>query len=1436
MYPNEARLREMTYGVHVYYDIEVICTELDENGDEKQLPMFVLPMLSIGILPIMLHSKLCVLNQFDKMTRFSFGECKNDPGGYFIIEGNERVVISQEQFANNIINVSINSDAIVEHSHTCSVRSISEDPSKPRYKLQMHLVRPSLRYSNQNIVVDIPLVKSKIPLFILMRALGIVSDKEILQYCILDLKTNAHLLDEFVPSIHDAGMVYEQIVALRFIASYTKTKTIQETLFILSDYLLPHIGVMNFQAKAYYLGHMAYRLIRVVKGIDHPIDRDSFQNKRVDTTGSMLYSLYSDYYNEMLKEFRGNMDKEYNYHEALYQSSLVTFSKMFVEKYQDLFSSQIIQEGVLAGFKGSWGIRNRKVMGVSQILERKSFNLVLSLLRKTNINIDASTKIVAPRLVHTSQWGYIDPYDSPDGGHVGLHKYMATGCIITPKINIKHVLAWMDSHFDLIHTEDCMSTDFLQYFKLFINGTLIGVITTHIVQAIRRIRLYRRSGLIPIYINLNVDYRLREFHINVDGGRMARYIYHLDEHGQPQYQKIKLIKEHIMKGEFEFSQVMSGFAKKKIENFNYEHTHFYQFSDLYSYDAGFDLLKNQSYMTTRRDKHRHKKSKTVDRDRNDKEIQTGGTSVLDDLPPMTDEEQWLSTHCGIVELLDCAESELCYIAMSESQLQDENQYTHLEIHPSLCYSIMVNQIVFMENNFGVRNSYTPGQTKQAISMYHTNFHNRMDTSTVLTYGQTPLIKSRYYDYVTKCEHPYGENIILAVMIYSGYNVEDALILNEASVKRGMFNLTYFTTSKAMEIFSLDKKKKTSDLYFKNILKHNVKNLKKKYDYSYLDENGIIPENTQIDDRTVLIGCAREDAANPGQYIDESVTTHKEQEGFVDKVFLSKTTTGARIAKVRLRENRPPIVGDKFVSRCANKGTVGIIVKEEDMPFTKDGVRPDIIINPSSFPTRKTVGQMIETLIGKVCANYGYYSDCTMCESDPMNHEIFGRELNKMGMNGHGMEVLYNGMTGEQIEANIFIGPTYYMRLKQMVKDKINYRTKGPREMHTRQTAHGRAHDGGLRIGEMERDALIGHGASFFLYESMMKRGDEFKMAICNKTGSIAAYNPKKRIYLSPNHDGPLQFSFDENKQSSDSVKLSHVSTLEHSFSIVNVPYCFKLLMQELASMNVNMRIVTDKNIDQLKSLSYSNQSSLKNSHAETQENSRISLNDPIPNVESTHNDELQEISTDDLLSSIQNEEKNSLEQQVKRKMNQQEKQVQVADSLRQAQAMQENEQNSEESTNDVNKPDLEEVQLDIADYDKGESIKLKPQSDDEDDDEDDKPPASPRAKIGGWYMQDGGYVSALDSKIKRKQEPSKPPEGWIVGGGYELGGLPGYIRTDEKKQGMIGGNMDNKLMDVIDNLGDGSGFQNDEIMPDTLMKTAWNTIHNEMLSKISKQS
>ena len=1091
------------------------------------------------------------------------GECKNDYGGYFIIDGKEKCIVSQEKFADNMLYV--RKDVNELYSASADIRSVSEDTSKPTRTMSVRMVAPTPTLSNSQIVVIVPNVRKPIPLFIMMRALGIESDKDIIEHCLLDMETYSSYIELFIPSIHDANKFFNQEVALKFIATFTKGKTIPHALEILSNYFLPHIGVMNFKNKAYFLGHMVREMLRVYTDIVKPTDRDSFRFKRVETPGILLSDLFNEYYSLQVKNIFQKIDKEYYYKQAVYQSDFIS---LIESNSNEIFSDRVLETGIKKAFKGNWGAEaHTKREGVVQDLNRLSYNSAVSQLRKLNLAIDASAKITGPLLLHSSQWGVIDPVDTPDGGNVGLHKHLSLGAFITRSCSSYNIIRWLRRYSKMMLLTENTPSLLSNSCKIFVNGNWVGVVSNP-TETLHTLKQYRRSALMSIYASFNWDIPNNILYIYTDGGRLCRPVFYVD-HEEPSYNRKEII-EKLRSNNFTWNQLISGFAEKK---------HSFSLDDCYNVYTTKELYG------------------------------------IDDV-------ELLEQTKSVIEYIDVSEEESSLISHSNEHFNDKmstvnkERFTHIEIHPSLLLGVMGNQVVFPENNQLPRDLFACGQMKQAVSLYHSNFPVRIDKmGVVLNNGQMPLVKSRYLEKINNEEHPYGENVIVGIMCYSGYNVEDAILINKGSVKRGLFRTTYFNM---YETFEEQTKVGNSnvDSKFANIENENVVGLKPGYDYGALDESGMVKENTLVDDKTVLIGKVTTNLDTPEVSTDSSVFPKKGQLGYVDKTFITEGEEGKRIAKVRIRHERVPNIGDKFCSRCGQKGTIGLLVPEEDMPFTEDGIRPDIIVNPHALPSRMTIGQLVETLMGTACSIYGGFGDCTAFMNKGPKHKQFGDILRRVGLHSTGNQLLYNGFTGEQLEADIFFGPTYYMRLKHMVKDKINYRARGPRTLLTRQTVQGRANDGGLRVGEMERDGILGHGASAFLQESMLVRGDEYYMAICNTTGMTAIYNDSYNLFLSPYSDGPIRFEGTLDGK----LQIDNVSKYGRSFSVLRVPYAFKLLLQELQTMNIQMRIITENNIDQLTSMSFSdNVVKLLGSDITTREVmnqvNEINRNDKIKNVE-----------------------------------------------------------------------------------------------------------------------------------------------------------------------------------------------------------------------------
>lgn len=486
----------------------------------------------------------------------------------------------------------------------------------------------------------------------------------------------------------------------------------------------------------------------------------------------------------------------------------------------------------------------------------------------------------------------------------------------------------------------------------------------------------------------------------------------------------------------------------------------------------------------------------------------------------------------------------------------------------ICASI----IPFPDHNQSPRNTYQSAMGKQAMGVYASNFLVRMDTmASVLYYPQKPLVPTRAMTYMRFKELPAGMNAIVAIQVYTGYNQEDSLIMNHSSVDRGFFRSVFYrcyvehedkvpldisqaavTNSAASSVLKLG----ANVCRFEKPSTANCTGLKQQ-DYNKLDVDGLVAPGVPVSGQDILIGkTVTLQPPPPGvastrpariDRKDASVSMRPQETGVVDRVMLSTDKDGQRMTKVRVRSVRLPQVGDKFASRHGQKGTVGMLYRQEDMPFTQAGLTPDIIVNPHAIPSRMTVGHLIECLLGKVGVHKGFDGDGTPFTD--VTVDKLGRLLHGIGYQRSGNEVMYNGHTGRRLEAQIFLGPTYYQRLKHMVDDKIHSRARGPVTLLTRQPMEGRSKEGGLRFGEMERDCIIAHGTANLLQERLFLNSDAYRIHVCDRCGLIAIANLR-------------------------TMSFKCAACESNRLSQVFIPYACKLMFQELMAMQIAPRLVT----------------------------------------------------------------------------------------------------------------------------------------------------------------------------------------------------------------------------------------------------------------------
>jgi DNA-directed RNA polymerase II subunit RPB2 len=1178
MFPNEARLRNMNYSMSIHYDLDVEFLEYNViRGEYKQIgSLLTYDNILLGRFPIMVQSKFCLLWGMPRDTRFAMGECRNDLGGYFIIEGKEKTIVPQESRAVNTVYVERGIANTDKYATQVIFTSVSEDTSKPIRNLYIQLVAPIVSettgniHENGNILVEIPNVRKPIPVMIVFRALGIITDKAIIETCLLDMNKYADLIVHFRSSIYDASNIMTQKLALQYIAQFCKPKNTTYVLSILCDNLFPHIGEKTFIEKAYFLGYLIFRLLMVHSGMEEPTNRDNLKNKRIELIGPLLYQMFRDYHKIQMKAMRVEFEKRLGIftNEKKYET-VDEIRKVIDDNYAEVvklsnLKDANINDGFKRAFKGNWGaLEHTKKVGIVQDLNRLSFNGTMSHLRKITLPMDDTLKLAEPRKLQSSHWGFFDPIDTPDGSNIGVHKTIPITTLVSNGFSREPIINWLRVQASLKGVVECGIQELAKMTKVFVNGYWCGNLTQPL-DTIRKFKLYRRNGLIPPLTSIAFDYDTNIINVQTDSGRLCRPIFYRDDYTKAFF--------------FDAADMDNPLMTKETLKWN----------KLIGCEDGFNSVITHPFNGSA------------------KEEQAANANVRSSF----------HKNKGIIDYIDASETENTLIAVDAKSVLPI--HTHLDIHPSLTLGLMCNLIPFPENSPPNRNCFSCGQSKQAVSIYSTQFQNRMDKSAlVLNYGQTPLLKTRYLDFICREENPYGVNAIVAIMSHTGYNMEDSIIINEGALKRGLFQTTYMTTYETHE-----EKPGVGQSKMSVFINPTIRGQKRDYDYTVLDDYGIIPENTVVHDKMILVGVS---SANPLMPLSEpkdiSLVPKKGQQGSVNKTFITDGEEGERIAKVRICDIRTPTFGDKFASRLGQKGVIGLVMPEEDMPFTADGMRPDMIINPHAIPTRMTIGQLVECIMGKACSVLGGYADSTAFSAEGAKFEEFGRALTEIGgFHSSGNEIMFNGMTGQQIDMEIFIGPTYYMRLKHMVKDKINYRERGPMNKLTRQPVGGRANDGGLRIGEMERDVLISHGITNFLRESMMERGDAYEMPICNTTGTIMSLNRKRGVAVSPMADGPLEFVPTEDLQHV--VLKKTAKEKANDFSVVSLPYCAKLFLQEMGTLGLGIRIITEKSVPFLDSLSFSdNIYKLKNidpmDGAETSANKETIVNKLLKNESAT---------------------------------------------------------------------------------------------------------------------------------------------------------------------------------------------------------------------------
>jgi len=1124
LFPNEARLRNLTYASTILLDVKIKITrkvKTDKGIDiiqEADIDLHVdketgldnrIPLCKI---PIMLHSRYCLLH--NKPTEFlqEVGECIYDYGGYFVVDGSEKILVTKQEQAFNTLYIT-NKDKDPKIKQFASMTSLSPTTRMAKY------IEFAVDRQTNCIHVNLPFVRLPVPIFVLFRAMGVQSDKDIIRLIFPDPDSaEAQMLTPLLyPSIEEAVPFTDAPSAINYIKSLTKQFSIAHILDILQNQIFLHIEDKP-GARVTFLADCIRSILRVNAGIDQPTNRDDIRNQRCLTSGFELQMLFQGIYTLWLKTVALNIDKEYNYKADIYRDA--NFKNIFLsanENTRYLFSPQQMNDALTKAFKGRWGTGiGEEKKGVLQALSRLSYHDFLSHCRRAVLEFDTGMKLPGPRRLNPSQYGYFCTSETPTGASIGITKNLSILTKISIGSDPRPLQTWLFTRGQVIPCSEVNEDSRRGSVPVYLNGGILGY-TQRPLDLLEILKLFKWTGCLPAYTGIGFSIEKRRLFLYLDEGRPLRPLIHLGSGGKIPYDKLDATNDWR-------TLVMGTFEPTKQRQIN---------------TTGFlDPLGSKSN------------------------------------PSFEDYSTLLTPYIGCIEYIDPYEHNETYIANFPDYIVKET--SHLEIHPSTILGLMTNMIPFANHNQSPRNQLSCSQSKQGISIYSTKYMARYDNQVhVLCYPEAPLVRTVYYDYVADGNIGYGNNLILAIGSFTGYNQDDGIVMNKDAIDRGMFRSMCYRSYEAYEEDDEKSGAKTRIANPKDIA--GWTNLKPGLDYRKLDKDGIIKVGEYVDQDTVLV--ARYIMSRSGTYADVSVTPQVWTRGRVERVVVTVNNNNMRLIKIRVVNDRIPELGDKFSNRHGQKGTIGMKINGVDMPRTVDGLVPDMIMNPHAIPSRMTIAQMLETLFGKAATQLGAIANATSFMNDGDPSEAIGGVLEKLGFERYGNEILYDGTTGVQIPSAIFIGQCYTMRLKHLVEDKWNARAEGRREQRTHQPTGGRGNEGGLRIGEMEVEAILGHGTSMFLHESLMKRSDGTSFIVCNGCGTIPIYNEKDNFYLCPLCDGPIDYA------GTGANELEPIPPTKRSlttYSKVEMPYVVKLLEQELATyLNIGMRYLTTKNTQTL---------------------------------------------------------------------------------------------------------------------------------------------------------------------------------------------------------------------------------------------------------------
>jgi DNA-directed RNA polymerase subunit B len=1034
--PMEARLRNVTYASPIMLEASVV-----EDGKILESRY-----IHIGDMPVMVRSNACILHNLSEQKLVEHGEDPNDPGGYFIINGSERVIVGLEDLSYNKIIV----DRETVGGNTVFKAKVYSSIVGYRAKLELIMKNDGL------IVAKIPGSPVDIPVVTLMRALGLESDRDIAASVSLVDDIQDELEGSFeksgdVPTAKDA-IVY---ISKRIAPGMLEEFQIKRAETLLDWGLLPHLGKHpdNRKEKALFLGEATCKLIELKLGWIATDDKDHYGNKVIKFAGQMLADLFRTAFRNLVRDMKYQLERSgqkrgINAVAAAVRPGIVT------DKMNNAIAT------------GNWG---RGRVGVTQLLDRTNYLSTISHLRRIQSPLSRSQPNFEARDLHATHFGRICPSETPEGSNCGLVKNLALSAIISVNVPSEDII---EKLYDLGVTYVSDAKDELKKegTRVFVDGRLIGYFKDG-QKLVDSLRDLRRNFKIHPHVGIflyqsSFEGSTKRLYVNCNAGRVLRPLIVIKDN------KVLLTQELIDK------------VNKKFLSWT-------------------DLL-----------------------------------------------------HMGIIELVDANEEENSYIAIDETDIK---KHTHMEVFPSAILGAGASIIPYPEHNQSPRNTYESAMAKQSLG-FSTPL---MNASTyvrqhLMLYPQTPIVNTKAMNLLGLEDRPAGQNCVVAVLPFDGYNIEDAIVLSKSSIDRGLGRTFFY------RIYEAEAKQYPGgmrDNFEIPTAEGNIRGFRGDKAYRLLEEDGVIATESTAQGGDILIGKTspprfmeeyREFEVKGPYRRDTSIGVRPSENGVVDTVVMTQSHDGGRMYKIRVRDLRIPEIGDKFASRHGQKGVVGLLVNQEDLPYTADGVVPDVMINPHAFPSRMTVGMFLESVTGKAAALRGSKMDGSAFVGEKLE-DVKG-VLEQNGFKYSGKEVMYDGRTGKPFAVDVFIGVVYYQKLHHMVADKIHARARGQVQMLTKQPTEGRARGGGLRFGEMERDCLIAYGASMMLKDRLLDESDKADIYICERCGLVSYYDIKQRRFVC--------------RVCGDKAKVTSIS----------VAYAFKLLLQEMMSLDVAPRLLIKERV------------------------------------------------------------------------------------------------------------------------------------------------------------------------------------------------------------------------------------------------------------------